>query len=235
MDQLVENAQDSLSPNPRESVDTTESTTRILNVLRELINSDFISPVKNPQSNHTSDIEIRLVALRSLANIASQNEDSSLLVANSDILSLIQLKWLEECDQRSLVYITRIISVLTELPTSQKKMLVDSGWLKILGDWARSNNKQIRLATVKALDNLMTEDEISRLIIREYGMDLFVELAEMVDIDVQRAAERVIRSFLVIDAERTRPKGPQDIGEYNPATLRKSRGDFKLDEDFNLV
>ena len=65
-------------------------------------------------------------------------------------------------------------------------------------------------------------------------MDLFVELADMVDIDVQRAAERVIRSFLV-GRDGTRGKGPSEIEDRDPAALRKRRGDWKLDADFNLV
>ena len=40
-------------------------------------------------------------------------------------------------------------------------MVVDSGWLQVLAEFVRSDNKQVRLATVKALENLMKEGTLS--------------------------------------------------------------------------
>jgi len=99
-------------------------------------------------------------------------------------------------------------------------MLLDKGWLLILESWAKSNNKQIRLATINALNNLLGEDAIAARIFQEYGIDLFVELAGMADIDVLHATENLLQLLKQQGYESYQSRQAPDI--------------LKLDDNFQI-
>ena len=113
VDQLVENAQDSLSPDALESVDVAANTRLILDVMDALVDCDLLAPAPRPSAaaatasddGHHGDgtvttttsisallapsseaLESRLFTLRSLANITSQSELSAAMVADTAVL-----------------------------------------------------------------------------------------------------------------------------------------------------
>jgi len=119
-------------------------------------------------------------------------------------------------DGRSLVNVARILSYASQLDEDYKRRLIQDGWAEILVYMSKSPNKKIRLATVHALDNLLLDDVIAVKIIQQYGMELFIELAEMIDIDLHHAVEKIITRF----------KRNEEI-EHKTGNL------FLIDEKFN--
>jgi len=97
--------------------------------------------------------------------------------------------------QRGQIYIARLVAHLCKLDKDHKKKLIDEGWLLILQSWANSNNKELRLATINALNDLLGEETIAVRIFQDYGTDLFVELSEIADIEVIQATENLLQRF----------------------------------------
>jgi len=119
----------------------------------------------------------------------------------------------------SQVHIARLVSHLSKLGREYKIKMLDEGWLQVLSHWAKSDNKQIRLATVNALHDLLLDDIIAMCIAEQYGVTLFVEIAEMVDIDVYHATEKVINYL--------KSQG------HSGLTASTSTDDWKLDDNFD--
>jgi hypothetical protein len=114
----------------------------------------------------------------------------------------------ESVQERHLVYVSRLVADVASVkrPDLQERLLSPE-CLSFLRFCAKSRNKQVLLNTVKTLGELFSNgsllsnflaypfvDNLGR-VLEEYGMDVFLELNDLVDIDLHHATEDTIRNL----------------------------------------
>jgi len=132
------------------------------------------------------------------------------------------------------VLVARLISSLTKLTHQYKQLLLDEGWISLLIDsWVHSSNKQIKLAALHALQNLLLDESIAVQLVEKHGIDVLEEIAAMADIDIHLATEKVL-SLIKSDTFGT----PNSITNNDlffsstPATTSGLASVLRLDDDF---
>jgi len=107
---------------------------------------------------------------------------------------------------------------------NNKKTLVEEGWLKQLNSWAKSENKHTRLFTIYALDSLLKEESIAIKIVQDHGMEIFIQLASIIDLDIHKAVENILHRL----ETKENLNSYMIFGEIDEVN-------YKLNDDFELI
>eukprot|EP01121_Diplochlamys_sp_Union-15-3_P015671 TRINITY_DN5225_c0_g1_i1.p1 TRINITY_DN5225_c0_g1~~TRINITY_DN5225_c0_g1_i1.p1 ORF type:complete len:267 (-),score=35.85 TRINITY_DN5225_c0_g1_i1:30-830(-) len=135
------------------------------------------------------ELKTCIQTVSALAMLTS-NPDICNRIVSSGILSSLKKHTNVESDELH-VHLAKIIAALT-FNEENKKKLVEDGWLKLLCKWAKSENKYTRLSTIYSLGSLLKDETIAVKIVRDQGMQLFIQLASIIDVDIHHAVENIL-------------------------------------------
>lgn len=114
-------------------------------------------------------------------------------------------KSLSEISKHGIFFLNNIFFIYLEFV---QPSIIKENWLTFFRKWAVSNNKNLRLYTAKIFSHLIengkkitiffiiiNKDENAIILIRKLGLDFFISLADIPDIDVQHTVERVFNTL----------------------------------------
>jgi len=195
--------------------------------------------VRNPYmvlpDHETKDARIHV--LKGFIELASHNNGRILIVENKSLADIFRL-WLSTFTQSHYivhiegcqVLVAHLIASLTKLTHQYKQLLLDEGWISLLIDsWVHSSNKQIKLAALHSLQNLLIDESIAVQLVEKHGVDVLDEIAAIDDIDIHLATEKVLS--LIKSATFGTPNITSDL-LFSSTPTSGLASVIRLDDDF---